>query len=77
MTDSATKQSIPSSWRDGLLRFARNDETRLPSCLSASRAKSNFHNRINAIPPVQSPSAKIFPFALAPNHIHIAAIPSH
>ena len=38
--------------------------------LHQMRAPANFLNQINAIPPVQSPSAKIFRFSLPPNHIH-------
>jgi hypothetical protein len=34
----------------------------------AARQKSNFVNPINAIPPVQSPSAKIFHLARRANH---------
>jgi hypothetical protein len=41
-----------------------------------SRQKTNFSNRINAILPVQSPSAKIFRFAIPPNQIDNHRIPS-
>jgi hypothetical protein len=32
--------------------------------------EKKFFRRINVIPPVQSPLAKINPFALPPNHFH-------
>jgi hypothetical protein len=41
------------------------------------RATANLLNRINAIPPAQSPSAEIFRFSIPPNHIHNYRIPSH
>jgi len=50
---------------------------RRQSRLRRMRAPANFLNQINAIPPVQSPSAKIFRFSLAPNQIHNYRIPSH
>jgi len=40
------------------------------------RAKTNSLNRINAIPPVQSLSLKIFRFAIPPNQIHNCRVPS-
>jgi hypothetical protein len=44
--------------------------------LTCVRQTANLLNRINAIPPVQSPLAKIFRFSLAPNQIHNSTVPS-
>ena len=59
------------------LRVRGETVDEITGAVLAMRAKSNFLKPINAILPVQSPSAKIFRFVLAPNHIHIPAIPSH
>src|ERR1700676_5301566 len=44
---------------------------------AALRAQRDLLNRIKLMLPVQSPSAKIFPFPSNPNHLHVCRIPAH
>jgi len=65
-----------ASRRSGL---ASLDQARPGECGPGIRfsQNANLSNRINLIPPVQSPLSKIFPFAPAPNHFYNLRIPSH
>jgi hypothetical protein len=56
---------------------ALSPESTAKTDLPCVRAQANFFNRINVIWVVQSPSAKIFRFSLAPNQRHNHRIPSH